>query len=295
MRFRSFRKLIEVLNNELLKNTLKSINPFYYSELARNSFKYCFKYLALVILWSTIIMCIVAVPKLFFLNSYINEQLSNFNVLAINATFETKRPIVLPENDPQIIIDGSVSEKNMASEKFLITKDFFYYRPLNSVQRFNISSYNNILEHKSGIANLLTALLIITIPSALIVNYASFYIKYLVIMLAVSVIAFIIVRVLRFEISFKKILKIAFFASTAPLLIEIIAIPYGLGKYLIPFMQALGSRFYLVTLIILAAIMFFGILRVGLADKIEAVKSSIVKKKKVEVSSKKDDDYILWQ
>ncbi|MBI2129086.1 DUF1189 family protein [Candidatus Woesearchaeota archaeon] len=295
MRFRSFRRLIEVLNNELLKNTLKSINPFYYSDLAKSSFRYCFKYLALVILWSTIIMCIIAIPGLFFLRGYIGEQLDNVDVFSINATFETKQPIVLLENDPQIIIDGSVSERNMTGEKVLITKDFFYFRPFNSIQKFNTSSYRNLLGHKSGIANLIAALFIIIIPGVLIINYASFYIKYLIIMLAVSVIAFMAVRVLRFEISFKKILKIAFFASTAPLFIEIIAIPYGLGKYLIPFAQALGSRLYLATLILLAVIMVFGILRAGLTEKIEAIKSSVIKKKKLEVSSKKDDDYILWQ
>ncbi|MDO8741221.1 MAG: DUF1189 family protein [Candidatus Woesearchaeota archaeon] len=295
MRFRSFRKFIEVLNNELLKNTLKSINPFYYSDLAKSSFRYCFKYLALVILWSIIVMCIIAVPRLFLLRGYIGEQLDNVNVFSVNVTFETKQPIVLLENDPQVIIDGSVSERNMTGEKVLITKDFFYFRPFNSIQRFNAGSYHNLLDHKSGIANLIAALFVIIIPGVLIINYASFYIKYLVIMLAVSVIVFIAVRVLRFDISFKKILKIAFFASTAPLFIELISIPYSLGRFLIPFAQALGSRLYLVTLILLAVIMAFGILRVGLTGKIEVIKSSVIKKKKLEVSSKKDDDYILWQ
>lgn len=290
-----FRRIIEVLNNEFLKNVLKSINPFYYSDLARSSFKRCFKHIALVILWSTIAMCIIAIPKLFMLRGYLDEQFNNFNALSINATFETKQPIVLLKNNPQIIIDGSVSERNMTTEKILITKDFFYYRPFNYVEKFNMGSYSDLLEHKNGVVNFFTVLLIIITPGILIVNYVSFFIKYLIIMLALSIIALIAVRVFKFEISFKKILKIAFFAATLPLLIEIIAIPYGLGKYLIQFMQLMGAGFYLVTLIIMAVFMFLGILRVGLTDKAEEMRSNIVKKKKLEVKSKKDDDYVLWQ
>ena len=233
-------------NKEFFKTILKSFNPEKYSELVNN--KDNLSYLALLVLVVYLVMIIISSPKIFTLKSYLNEQFSKFEKLDISIDLKTKEPIVLTKNNPQIRIDSSIENITFNEERIIIDDDKMLFKPFMDVKVYNGSQFKNLLEKKKEANNFLLLLIILVLPTLLVISYILHVVKYLAIIFLFSIISFIVLFILKKDASFARLVKLSFYAITPMIIIEILAMPYGMTTYLFRIPSFVGFDLYLVPL-----------------------------------------------
>jgi len=241
-------KKLNLKNNLLfliLKRVYNSANPAEFEKLTHKPIAKAFKHTLFILFICFIIMSILALPKIISIKSNLENQFSHFDKLTLNIEAEMNSPLVFTEKDSQIVIDTN-NQLNMSKEKLLITKDYIYYKPYNSIKKINTSDFKNLLENKEKTSNILSFLIILALPSILLTSYILYSIKYLFIAIVFTLLGFIIARLRINPIKFKQILKIALYSTTSIILIEVISVPFS-TSYLFPFAQLMGMNFYIST------------------------------------------------
>ncbi len=249
-------KVAKTVRPGFWKQVILTLTPRNYSGLSTRSIRGGVKYILALLFASFIIMCIMAMPKIASMPNYIESELSKFDKLNISIDIETSSPVGIPGENPQIIIDAN-SEAVMGDEKLLITGDYLFYRPYGVTKAYNISEYGDVTIKKQDISRLLTLLVIILIPTLLITAYLLFLVKYIITILALAVILFIVLRLMKKELGFFKSLNIAIYAATPMILLEVIFIPLS-AKYLYPIFQFIGMNYYAITLALYVLLAAFG-------------------------------------
>ena len=92
-------------------------------------------------------------------------------------------------------------------------------------------------------------------PTILIILYILSLIKYAITIAVVALILFIALRIAKKDMSIRKSINTAIYASTPMILIEVLFIPLN-SKYLVQMFQFMGMSFYLITSIIFIAFAF---------------------------------------
>ncbi len=234
---------------------LKSLNPVSYIDLSQRMHRNMLHYFFSLIFVAVVAFLILSLPKLIFLNSYVDKQFDKFEELEINIDSEMSSPIVITDSDPLIAIDtaGNLTDIRNLPVKLLITEKKLQFKSsFATVHEIDISGYSNILQHKAEFKKLITYMIIIALPTILVMLFILFSLKYLIIILITVPIAFAISRALRSEIRFRSIIRIAFYSSTSVVTIDILAMIFGLGEFLYAIPFILGLDLYLVSLIVFA-------------------------------------------
>jgi len=242
----------------ILKKIFYSINPKDIKNLSEGKIKKSFQHLFFVIFLCFIVMSIVSIPKLSMLSDNIQGQISNFDNLTIDIEADMNSPVIFTNQSQQIIID-TTKEWNLTKEKLIITKDFIQYRPFKEVKKISTTDLKNLKENKETFSKVLTFLIVLALPSIIIISYIMFTLKYILISLITSLLAYIITRMYVKKIKLKRVLNIAIYSTSLMIFIEIISIPFG-TKYLINLFQIMGMNFYLITLLIYFIVFIFSLL-----------------------------------
>ncbi len=250
-------RVVKTVRPGFWKKVLLTLHPKKYSELSTRTIRSGLKYLLSLLLASFIIMCILALPSVVSMPQYIESELSKFSKLNISIDTEMDSPVMIPEKDPQIVVDTTNTAKEMGNEKILITEDYAYYRPYGRTMRYNLSEFKDITAHKKETSKFLTFLAILLIPTVLITSYVIFLVKYILMIIVVALILFLAAKIARKNLSIFRSLNTALYASTPMILIEVIFIPFN-SKYLIPVSQFMGTNIYLVTLLVYFSLAVFG-------------------------------------
>lgn len=216
---------------EFLKTLLKSFLPKYYKEFSTQSYKNAISYLVSLISILCIVMYGFLITNILTQN-YIDKELSKFNKLEINIDAETREPVIIPKNSPQLIIDTSENLSQHKYGKILITNKELYIKFWKS-NSYELKEFKNLLNKKDSIKNLILWLIVLISPSLLIIAFFLFLIKYTLLLILITIITFIITRLALYDIKFNQIFKIGCYALTTTVLLEILTIPFKIHKYLI--------------------------------------------------------------
>lgn len=245
-----------------LRTVGSALNPGAYFSLSESKIKNTFKYLIKLIFFAFVIMCLLYIPFLVQLPAKIDDLFGTFSVLNVTINTTMKQPIVLFPNDPgmMITIDTSSNATQLSQGSVLLTNDYLIRkRFLFGQEVINLGGYSNLLAHRDlyrGIAIIAFAALL---PTILVLTFLYFLVKYLVIGIVASLLALIVVRVVRYEIDYKSILNISLYATTISVFVELFTTPFDI---VIPYIKIawigyLLSLFYLI----------YGIRETGFFDK----------------------------
>jgi len=220
-----------------------SLNPLSYKQLSTRPLTLSFKYLFLLLLLSFLATLILFMPILANLQGRVTGTLSKFSEFKVDANIETTGPAMII---PGIIVDttGNVTEPNPV----LVTKEnvewvnfkCFAFRPLClfSKKEEKISSVefrdSNILENQEILTKLVPFFVFFMVPAILLFLYIVFLVKYLLLITIFSFLAFIITRMLLFEIEPKAVLNTAIYSSTLMIVPEILNLRFNLELFYIP-------------------------------------------------------------
>ena len=211
---------------EFFKTVWLALNPWRYDEVQDRTGKETFKYFFGFLLLMFVIALLLFIPAI---ASFVGNFMDNFEVFELNTNTTMTSALLIPEEKPVMTIDTRISEGELTEGKLLITDDYVYKKSLFSskVTRSPVGDYNNLLENQW----FLTLLLVLLLPSMLFMFYILYALQALLIILLATIIAFIVARISRFEISFADGFKCGLLAATPMIILDMITTPFRLNTY----------------------------------------------------------------
>lgn len=217
---------------EFFKTVLYSQFPKKYHELSQRPIKTAVEYLLSLLLVSFIVMGVLAVPKYLLLPQYIDNQFEKINTFTVDIDLETNESVKFTEKDPQLTIDTSPNA-TLEEGRVLITDEIFYLKNFNKISEYKFDDYKNLKDNPEFVKKMFLFILIMTLPSVAIISYFGFFFKFIAEIILLSLIAFVILRMAKHTTKLRDIFVAGIYASTIMVVLDILAIPYSLGKYLI--------------------------------------------------------------
>ncbi|MFC1691659.1 DUF1189 family protein [Nanoarchaeota archaeon] len=217
-----------------------SLNPWSYDKLADRVFNKVLKYFFSLLFLAFFIMILIAIPKIITLPNYLSNEFMSFEKLEIKINQSMTEPITLSQNMPLITIDTITDYENITTlekekGKLLINNKKILFKPFFKTRIYMTEDYENLLDNSDQLNKIITIIVIMMLPMLLILLFVCFFIKFALMILIGSVLAFVITRLIKFEITFAETLKVGIFASTLMILGVLLTLPHSIETYYIPY------------------------------------------------------------
>lgn len=217
---------------------LKTLNPKYYRELSEKKFTTSIKYFVIMLLVAFILTTIMITPKILTLRSDIENSLLDISKLKIKADFETVKPVSLPNKNPLITLD-TTNNKTMDTEFLLITNKRVYYNVSGNYNEIDLEEYD-FTQNKEDSRKMFTKIATILLPSVWILYYIAYFIKYLLLLIPLALLAFAVAKVMKNHVGLKQAIALSLYTSTGMVFIEVLTIPFFIKDYLFTYSPFIG-------------------------------------------------------
>ncbi|MBN1156575.1 DUF1189 family protein [Candidatus Woesearchaeota archaeon] len=219
---------------EFFRTIPRALNPDAYVEFSRRGFKNSFSYLTSLILVAFLIMGFLYLPRIAVAPAVMNREFSKITKFSIIPHIEMNDAIVLGRN-PSLVIDMNGNYTNVTQPDVVITENTLYYKDFfRNPKSLNIADYDDVEEHRSGFLTTLWILLILLTPAFLVILYAVYLLKYLILVLGFGLFLFVVTFLMRMKIRMDRILNIGMYSTTIMVISEAITRPIIGAAYLIP-------------------------------------------------------------
>jgi hypothetical protein len=219
---------------QFIDSLFKSLNPDAYRHLVGKSNTEALKFFFSALFMSFILMLFISLPTIASMPSDITARLNDFYQLEWDLKLDTK---ILVEYPP-IAADttGTVNLSN-STAKVVITDTALYMKeglclwakPLcfhNEYTEYKYAEYSDILSKSSEYSLMFTVLFLLALPTILFIIYVLFAIKYLIIAFVAWQLIFVIMQVVKQGVMYRSLFKMALYATTVLMLLEITFAPF---------------------------------------------------------------------
>ncbi len=207
------------------KTVWLALNPWRYGELKEKTPWVLTKYFFSFVLFAFLVAVVLMLPTI---AGFVDNQMSHFDTLEVKFNTSMNSPVVFPERDPFVTLDTRKSEGKLKEGSVLITDDNLYYKlPFGKVKKEAIGSYKDLVANEG----LLIALVLLMLPSILFLFYILYAIKVFLFLLLMTLLCFVIIRLVKFDVSFSEIFRTGLLAATPMIIIDLVRLPFGLNLY----------------------------------------------------------------
>ncbi|MEM4267965.1 MAG: DUF1189 family protein [Candidatus Woesearchaeota archaeon] len=237
--FGSEVKKEETIGHTFIKTIAHSLYPSKYPQLVSRTFRMALDYFFTLVFLSVFIVFLVSVYKFASFQYNLDKELEKFEKLEVKVDFKVSEPVKLGNS---FVIDN---ERNYTNEELLITQRGVFSKPLLCIllqpvclfdkkTRFKEgSSLSNVLQHKDALKRAALLTLVIMLPGLLLLFFAFYALKFLLTVFIAALVAFIVTRLSRYEVTFKQLILCAIYSSTILIIFEVLNL-YFAYFYLIP-------------------------------------------------------------
>jgi hypothetical protein len=207
-----------------------------------------------ILLLAFLLMLLLMIPALIKLPGVISEQLAKFDTLRLSSNVTMSSPVKLPRSDPLLILDTTGAYTALSSERVLITNDKIFYRPFFTTYDVNTEDLKDLKNNRDDVKAFLAMLAFFLLPSVLVYAYVFIWLKYFLLILALSIILFVVLDLTHWRRTWKELFVISCYSSTLPVLAEVIISAVN-AHWLIPVLNVFGLvKLYLIPAVVLAVI-----------------------------------------
>ncbi|MFC1742244.1 hypothetical protein ACFL3V_06945 [Nanoarchaeota archaeon] len=203
-----------------------ALNPWRYDEMSDRELGSISKYFFSFVFVAFVLAIVLMLPMI---ASFVNNQMSHFDVLEVKFNTSMNSAVVFPENDPYVTIDTREAEGKLKEGKYLITDEYLYRKAFitGKIKQEALGPYKDLAANEG----MVVALLLLMAPSLLFLFYVSYTIKILLVVLLVSLISLVVTRVMKFEVDLVDTLKTGLLAATPMIIIDLVRLPFGVNVY----------------------------------------------------------------
>jgi hypothetical protein len=207
-----------------------------------------------VLLFAFIVLILVNIPALIRLPTEISQQLAKFEALRLSGNVTMTSPIKLPSSEPVVILDTSGAYTELTTERVLITRDRIFYRPLFKTHTLATEELKDLKQNRDQVKASLAMLVFFLLPSIVFYAYIAIWLKYFLMILALSIVLFILLDLTHWRRTWKELFVIACYVSTLPVLAEVIVGAID-ANWLIPVLNIFGVvKLYLLPAVVLSVL-----------------------------------------
>ena len=279
---------------DVLVTVGKSLDPDNYHRFATRSVGNALGYLLVLVTLSTLILGLISIPTIVRMQDSIQEMLSQFETLQLRPEFSTSEAVAIslePLSQMSIVIDtgtdtnitrGTTESVLVDADSFTVKKQSPYCSlrswvssftvfgaglgiPEDCYEEYSIADFTDILAQKETVSKLIWLGVLYSLPMLFLVLVARSFLKFLALALVAMFVAEIVLKPLKAKLRMKKVFKLALYALTIPVIVEIVTVPFQTQLYGIHWLISLG---YFVLSLYLA----------GGDEKVESAKQPLVKK-----------------
>ncbi len=232
------------IKNLFLKNFLNSFNPKKHKDLSELLFKAGFKHFLYLLIIFFVVMMLLYLPKIIDLPNTLESKIDEFNVLDLKANYEVNEVIIWPKDKPVIKLDFVNENVTKGKEFILVTKERV---DIKGMQEIAMSDISNVKSGKDG--KFKTGEFVLMLPALIVLAFVYYLLKFLIVILVVSLIAILIKKLSKFYITNKQIVNICLFSS--------------FWLFLGMIIKPLGFQSYYINCIIFVLYVFLGVLFTG--------------------------------
>lgn len=225
------KKQLEAVKNHLkfYRKILGSLNPFNYGDYSEFPIKLSFNYLNALIFSSMILMLLLFIPAVTTWPATISSEMNKFSQFKVSTNVSTIEPLKFPNENPFLVINA---KSNFSSDApIIIDGSKIYYKLAWNRYNANFTNYSDVKLNKEKYIPVILTILALMIPSLLLGMYLWFLLKFLAVIVVMTTIAFVVTRLVKYDMQFKRILNIAFHASTLTVIASLILIPFAIKTY----------------------------------------------------------------
>jgi hypothetical protein len=259
---------------DFFQNTLKSLNPFSYSELSSRIKKQAIIHFIIIISISCIIYSGSFIPSLFNISKTIDDNFEKIDSLNFQINIETNNPIELKINNPiniiesdlinsheNIIIDTTQNKPKYNSSSLFVNKQGIYYNNGNNIKEF--SEILDLKSNQNSTKKLLVKICFLLIPGILLYSTIKMSLIILILLVLLSTITKLLLSISKNSktIKYFEILNISLFASTI----------IGIG---------IITKIFIKNSMLYTALLFFGYFLTGIIQLLLSNKKNKKKSKK---------------
>ncbi len=249
---------------EFLKTLARSLSPDRYHPFTKKPFVAVLGYLLAVIALATLLMGVLAVPRILALPASIEGTLSRFDTLKLTPEFSLTEPLALSLGPVKAVIDtgasGNLSERLSGDAKdadlIVDAASVYLKRPrcllaeasclfLGSEERYDVYSiaeFSDLLSQKERVAKAVWLWVLYSLPFVYLVLVAYFFLAYVGVALAAAFAAGIALKALKSRVGLGAAFKLAVYALTVPALIGIATLPLKPQLYYLHWL--IGAGFF---------------------------------------------------
>lgn len=279
---------------DILVTIGKSLDPDNYHRFAKRSIGYALSYLLVLVTLSTLILGLISIPAIVSLQDSIQETLSQFETLELQPEFSTSEAVTIslePLSKMSVVIDTSTGTNltGETTESVLVDADSFTMKkqsvycslrswissftvfgaglgiPEDCYEEYSIAEFTDLLAQKEKVSKLLWLGMLYSLPMLFLVLVARFFLSFLALVLVAMFAADIVLKPLKAKLRMKQVFKLALYALTISVIVEIVTVPFQTKLYGIHWLISLG---YFV----------LGLYLAGGDEKEESAKQPLVKK-----------------
>jgi len=201
-----------------------------YDELGEQKLGISLKYFLKLMIVGTILLFLFSIPVFVKIPKNIDTALSAFNSLSIPLNYSQNGQIVFFQGDDQkqVTIDLTSNATTLEKGKILITNHSIIQKSWLGSEVTNTTGYSNVIVHKEQYKNAIMILLTFLMPSLIVMAYVFFSIKFFIMIMVLSFLAFVISRTIRFDVDYMHCFNSAVYAFTPALLFAMIVFPYNI-------------------------------------------------------------------
>lgn len=204
------------------KTILFSFNPEKYHMLSERSFIIGLRYLIFLTTLSTIILGCLLAFNMFSLRHALPTEIEKVNDIQLRGNFTD--PIIVDKHKLVFANEYNYTNENLVvTDTEIIRKPTLcaLLRPICILKNDPmITEYANLREHKKELSNFIFVLLLLLFPGILIVYFIYIFLKTALILAIISIIAYLIIKLIKFQIKFRRVMLSAVYASTPMVLAE---------------------------------------------------------------------------
>ncbi len=203
---------------------LQSFNPYAYPHLTEKRFSFAMRYFCVLLFFTLIATFILLIPALFMIPQYAQSRAANFDTLALQLDMHFTTPFVIAA-DPLIVADTNTS---MRDATILLSNDALYYKSFilfGKEQRIPLDKTLD-LKNDPSLAQSVGMVFFLLSPALFFWAFVFLSIYYWIMIALTFIIGLLLVWILRFSIRPSRIFKVALYASTIMILIQLLLFPF---------------------------------------------------------------------
>lgn len=215
---------------EFLKNIPRTFHPDTYVEFSRRSFREAISYFISMVLVAFFIMTLLFLPKAAFLPGMVSQEFTHFDKLEVDPIIEMSEPFEIDINGPFLKVDTTQNHTERGEESILITRETAFFSILFKDYEIDLNTYEDVKSNQDAFFTMFWLFIVLMMPSLLFILYIAMLVKYILLILVLSALAFGAIKIAKRKLRFSQILNIGIYSSTVPLTIEAVTRPY-LGSF----------------------------------------------------------------